>query len=120
MAENQNNRNDHNDHIDQNINNSSFAAAEQRVMNRSRMARQFTDMSNGVRENSSPPASEAPPVQERENVRQSAKDPPRELLPGISLKNVDTEKVLLAALMLLLVSEGADFVLIAALVYVMM
>lgn len=117
MAENQNN---HNDPNIRNTDNSSFAAAEQRVMDRSRMARQFTDMSNGVRENSSPPASEAPPVQERENVRQSAKDPPRGLLPGISLKNADTEKVLLAALMLLLVSEGADFVLIAALLYVMM
>lgn len=113
--------------------NTGFSAAEQRVMNRDRMARRYTDMSNGVYRNSSPsppqlsatpppvPSREATPTDER-STGQTDTAPQRQnksLIPGL-LDNADPEKLLLAALMLLLVSEGADFVLIAALIYVMM
>lgn len=114
--------------------NTGFSAAEQRVLDRDRMARRFTDMSNGVFGNNSPPAQppplslppsapprEAPPAApdtgpQPETVPQRQN---KSLIPGL-LENADPEKLLLAALMLLLVSEGADFVLIAALIYVMM
>lgn len=111
--------------------NTGFSAAEQRVMDRDRMARRYTDMSNGVYRNSSPsppqlsatpppaPSREAPTTAERSTGQTDTAPQRHSLIPGL-LENADPEKLLLAALMLLLVSEGADFVLIAALIYVMM
>lgn len=120
------NNNSHN-----NSANTGFSAAEQRVMDRDRMARRYTDMSNGVYRNSSPsppqlsappppaPSREAPTTAERSTGQTDTAPQRHSLIPGL-LENADPEKLLLAALMLLLVSEGADFVLIAALIYVMM
>ncbi|MGN0696568.1 MAG: hypothetical protein ACI4J5_07395 [Oscillospiraceae bacterium] len=119
-----------------NMNNDPFgsrgvAAAEQRVRNRNNMARQYTRMSNGsyapmmapppARDNSAPQSAAPPPAPEPppEKPVQCENKPETQLL-RLPFGNIDTERLLLILLIAMLSSEGADFVLIAALVYVMM
>ena len=126
--------------MDNNLNSDPFgsrgiAAAEQRVRNRNNMARQYTQMSNGAyapmmtpapRNNMAsqsavppvpPPAPEPAPTEKQPEQHSNAPDMQMIRLP---FGNIDTQRLMLILLIALLSSEGADFVLIAALVYVMM
>lgn len=128
----------------ENMNNDPFgsrgvAAAEQRVRNRNNMARQYTRMSNGsyapmmtpppARDNTAPQSAAPPPVPEPPPAPSPAPPPekpvqcenkPEMQLLRLPFGNIDTQRLMLILLIALLSSEGADFVLIAALVYVMM
>ncbi|MGN1416635.1 MAG: hypothetical protein ACI4XF_07320 [Oscillospiraceae bacterium] len=110
--------------------NNGIAAAEQRVRNRNNMARQYTQMSNGgyvpmpPRNNTAlqsapePPEPEPVPVQP-EKPAQCENTSDMQLI-RLPFGNIDSERLMLILLIALLASEGADFVLIAALIYVMM
>lgn len=127
--------------MDNNMNSDPFgsrgiAAAEQRVRNRNNMARQYTQMSNGAyapmmtpppRNNMAsqsavppvpPSAPEAAPEPEKQ-PEQCGNAPDMQMI-RLPFGNIDTQRLMLILLIALLSSEGADFVLIAALVYVMM
>lgn len=107
-----------------------IAAAEQRVRNRNNMARQYTRMSNGVNapmtapqmQNSAENARPAPSHAAEGAVPKPAKCDDNNSMQLIRLPfgNIDSERLLLILLIALLSSEGVDFVLIAALIYVMM
>ncbi len=115
----------------------SIAAAQQRVRSRDNIARRYTAMSNG----------EAPvpvPVTQTEPFREFSpdnNDPPQDRssqenitpqehntapaenskgLFGIKLPSENTDQLLLMVIIVLLASQGADFILIAALVYILM
>lgn len=114
-----------------------IAAAEQRVRNRNNMARQYTQMSNGgfapmptqghtaAHSTQAPPAPAvqpepaSEPAPEHERSAQCENSPAPQLI-SLPFGNIDTQRLMLILLIALLSSEGADFVLIAALVYVMM
>ncbi len=111
-----------------------IAAAEQRVRNRNNMARQYTQMSNGgfvpmptqghtaAHSETVPPPAPVPPkptAPEPEKPAQRVDTPVPQML-SLPFGNIDTERLMLILLIALLSSEGADLVLIAALVYVMM
>ncbi|MGN0692650.1 MAG: hypothetical protein ACI4K7_09915 [Oscillospiraceae bacterium] len=115
-----------------------IAAAEQRVRNRNNMARQYTQMSNGgfapmpTQGHTSAHSAQVPPpapdvqpepapkpMHEPEKPAQRVDTPFPQML-SLPFGNIDTERLMLILLIALLSSEGADFVLIAALIYVMM
>lgn len=126
--------------MDNNMNSDPFgsrgiAAAEQRVRNRNNMARQYTRMSNGgyapmmapprnnmASQSAVPPVPPPAPklVSEPEKQPEQRSNAPDMQMIRLPFGNIDTERLMLILLIALLSSEGADFVLIAALVYVMM
>lgn len=126
---------------DNNLNNDLFgsrgvAAAEQRVRNRNNMARQYTQMSNGgnipaaVPQSGSNNGSNSHSEPSVNNVplpaaEMSEKPPDHEAANNCSdimlpFGNIDGERLMLIMLIALLASEGTDFVLVAALIYLIM
>lgn len=95
-------------------------AAQQRISEQNRVARQYARRSNFAAGNALQKQEEAP--REDDDVKcagKSIEDTVRGSLPEF-IRTADSERLLVMALIILLVSENADPALIIALIYIIM
>ncbi|MCR5166815.1 MAG: hypothetical protein K6C13_06340 [Oscillospiraceae bacterium] len=95
-------------------------AAQQRISEQNRVARQYARRSNFAAGNALQRQDEAPRADDApKSAGKSIEDTVKSSLPEY-IRTADSEKLLIMALIILLVSENADPALIIALIYIIM